>query len=347
MSSLDAIPNDTDNVTETFLGKLSYLLDNCKTHLSHLLYQTGQNLDVTFDPMAILNEDSLIKPYHRCLLTWLLLFELTKHSTERKNPAIRKQIEDCLQETPHYEIMLILLTVHVEHVHNAATISDITMNRNVSSFILNDTLYLSGYVLYSYLLSLPALIRRWCTNLQERVLRTMIAKTIARFSPSLIEYELARVKVGVTGNLDVRIKNNDVIALYTIGNYNEENNSSKLILHIHPDFPLESIKIEGDKLFGIRTPVWRKWLVEMNGIVMNQNCSIMEAIETWRKHLDGHLGDTSKECTICFSFIHVKEKTLPKKECKTCSNRFHSNCINEWFAKSGNSTCPMCRNAFI
>ena len=51
------------------------------------------------------------------------------------------------------------------------------------------------------------------------------------------------------------------------------------------------------------------------------------------------------ECAICYSVVGA-DKTLPKKECPTCKNRFHAGCLFRWFKSSNSSSCPLCRNTF-
>lgn len=43
------------------------------------------------------------------------------------------------------------------------------------------------------------------------------------------------------------------------------------------------------------------------------------------------------ECSICLKAIRRSKDTLP------CNHSFHAGCINYWFARSAQMTCPMCR----
>ena len=38
---------------------------------------------------------------------------------------------------------------------------------------------------------------------------------------------------------------------------------------------------------------------------------------------------------------------LPKLQCKTCNQCFHSGCLYKWFQQSSKSNCPHCQSPWV
>ena len=53
-----------------------------------------------------------------------------------------------------------------------------------------------------------------------------------------------------------------------------------------------------------------------------------------------------EECPICYMIVHPATGHLPKQECKTCHNKFHSACLYKWFSQAQKSNCPLCQTSF-
>merc|ERR1739838_544190 len=88
---------------------------------------------------------------------------------------------------------------------------------------------------------------------------------------------------------------------------------------------------------------WRYWILQMTTLLRQQNGSILDALLLWKRKVDKRL-DGVEECMICFSVVHSGAgQALPKLACKTCSKKFHAECLYKWFDTSNQSTCPMCR----
>ena len=83
---------------------------------------------------------------------------------------------------------------------------------------------------------------------------------------------------------------------------------------------------------------------------------IQNAVQIWIENIEGFLANV-QECYICYSvtYHHGTKGTgtgtgaggsIPNKECKTCKNKFHSECLLKWFKSSSKSNCPLCTNPF-
>ena len=73
--------------------------------------------------------------------------------------------------------------------------------------------------------------------------------------------------------------------------------------------------------------------------------SISDALLQWKANVD-KVFEGVEECPICYMIVHASTGHLPKLECKTCHNKFHSACLYKWFSQSQKSTCPLCQSAF-
>jgi hypothetical protein len=115
-------------------------------------------------------------------------------------------------------------------------------------------------------------------------------------------------------------------------------------ISLPPAFPLANAHIEGLNRVAVNEQKWQSWLRTSLGAITIFNGSLIDALSTWRRNVEGALkGQT--ECAICYSIVGPDRK-VPDKRCGTCRNAFHGACLFKWFKSSGSSSCPLCRNPF-
>ncbi|CDF41326.1 unnamed protein product [Chondrus crispus] len=113
-----------------------------------------------------------------------------------------------------------------------------------------------------------------------------------------------------------------------------------------PDvFPLNIVEVEARSRIGMSEARWRKTLLGMTTLLRAKDGTLAEAVELWRRNLDKTF-QGAEECPICYSVLHLTTAALPRMQCRTCKNLFHSECLCKWFTKSNSSACPLCRSAF-
>lgn len=83
----------------------------------------------------------------------------------------------------------------------------------------------------------------------------------------------------------------------------------------------------------------------MNKLIASHNCDLLGGILLWKANYDNKFLGVS-ECLICRCIVHSDNHSLPKLQCRTCSNKFHSVCIKKWFTTSHKNKCPFCQNYF-
>jgi FANCL C-terminal domain len=214
----------------------------------------------------------------------------------------------------------------------------------------------AGATLAHALQKMPALSRRHFAENVEHGLALQIEDFVKRrVSPFLIAEEISKVRawsgeagaggMGGEGELNARgsLAGREVWATYTLSEV-----TLQVVLRIPEAFPLKTVQVddsEANRCVGMGKSMWRNTLVGMNILLQFKDGSLAEAVELWRCNL-GKTFQGVEECPICYSVLHLVAGTLPKMQCRTCKNLFHSECLCKWFRTSSSSACPMCRSAF-
>lgn len=199
--------------------------------------------------------------------------------------------------------------------------------------------------------------------------------TSRHFSPVLIASELAHLRdpndpagKALRDNEDFTVKvatgANEVRAVFVVDEQNME-----IGIRIPSEFPLAGIEVRDTKKIGVSDAQWRAWLLAVQQVVTTQvrlsfpclsfslrrtkililrplqNGLIADALTLFKRNVALHF-EGVEACAICYSVISVVDLSLPTKKCRTCNNRFHSQCLFKWFSTSHGSSCPLCRSLF-
>lgn len=208
---------------------------------------------------------------------------------------------------------------------------------------------LAAHLFYRALTVIPAATRSWFQDLKDRRLAEAISQYTSRwFTPMITEQELSRLKEPSAAeefsdeNFSIKVHTGvrEVSAIYTI-----DDQQMNIRVAFPADYPLRNINVEGGQQLGIPSNKWKAWLLNVQ-MVANQTGSLVDALALWKKNISLHF-EGQVECAICYSVISVTDRSLPKKPCQTCNNRFHSSCLYKWFKTSHNSTCPLCRSNIL
>lgn len=216
----------------------------------------------------------------------------------------------------------------------------------------------AGIVFARALQRLPALSREHMMDRVDRGTFSRVENFVKkRVSPLLIAAEIRKVKEWgafggggaqngngdfTEGEVNARgsIPGREVWATYTFSDVTLE-----IGMRLPDTFPLQSVEVEARSKVGMSEARWRKTLLGMSTLLRSKDGSLAEAVELWRQNLDKTF-QGAEECPICYSVLHPSTAALPKMQCRTCKNLFHSDCLCKWFAKSNSSACPLCRSAF-
>lgn len=206
----------------------------------------------------------------------------------------------------------------------------------------------------------PALSREFMSDKIDRGTWTRVEAFVRRWiSPPLVAEEIRKVKEwgafgGGKSGQGSGTNNESEGELHTHGSvagrevratYTFSDVFLEIGMHIPDVFPLRTAQVEPRGRVGMSETRWRKTLLGMTTLLQSRDGSLAEAVELWRRNLDKCFQGV-EECPICYSVLHLSTAALPKMQCRTCKNLFHSDCLFKWFTKSNSKACPLCRSAF-
>ena len=177
----------------------------------------------------------------------------------------------------------------------------------------------------------------------------MATETLARFtelhvSPLLFKREAEAIGETLNGAEDFSARAS-VSRRQIIATYSYEGSSMQIVLQLAACHPLRAVELECIQRVGVSDARWKRWQRSMSTMLLAQNGSISDALLLWKENVD-KVFEGVEECPICYAIVHQTTRQLPKLECKTCHNHFHSACLYKWFSSSQKSTCPLCQSKF-
>lgn len=209
---------------------------------------------------------------------------------------------------------------------------------------------------------LPALSRQHVTDKLDRGTALRVEEFVRKkISPLLIAAEIRKVKewgafgggpsasggsssTGENGEGELHARGS-VAGRLVWATYTFSDVTLEIGMRLPDAFPLHTVEVEARSRIGMSESRWRKTLLGMMTLLRAKDGTLAEAVELWRRNLDKTF-QGAEECPICYSVLHLATAALPKMQCRTCKNLFHSECLCKWFTKSNSSACPLCRSAF-
>eukprot|EP01083_Nonionella_stella_P201103 735903_1 len=193
----------------------------------------------------------------------------------------------------------------------------------------------------------PALCRQWWSSLPQGARGEAEKLTAKQFSPILIGKELSATKntplpadVVDVFRLRTNVSAREITAIYSSGDIR-----LSLSIVLQSSHPLKPVEAKFLDAVGVKRARCSSWLLNIMKILRSENGSIREAVLLWKANVDKHF-EGVEECPICYSVIHPSTRSLPRVSCRTCSGKFHPECLYKWFSTSQGSTCPLCRDLF-
>lgn len=215
---------------------------------------------------------------------------------------------------------------------------------------INEIELVALHLYFSVALHMPVTVRKWYNNNSNKRLCNLVNEyTVKHISQVICSLEMESVQEKCQKRASKEESKNLVIKarpsareVYAV--YIRDEFKMELTIKLPINYPLGPVQIDGGKRVGVTDNKWRSWLLQLTTFLSHQNGPILDGIDLWKKNIDKRFEGIEK-CTICFSILHSNYQ-LPKKKCQTCANMFHNLCLYKWFESSGNSTCPLCRNAW-
>ncbi|KAM8975793.1 E3 ubiquitin-protein ligase listerin isoform 1-T1 [Pelodytes ibericus] len=308
----------------------------------------GESVEI----QSLSDEFSFVLGY---LLTWKLILIFFKASSSQ----LRALYSQYLRKTKNLNKLLYNLCKLMPSTPILPGQVADAANRDLKTFFTeelhmsvkaHDTLqyeipHLACCVYHITLKDLPAMVRLWWNSCEKRIFSVVDRFTTRFVSGVLSAQEIASVQSStqVFDGMTVKARptTREVVA-----NYSVDDICIELIIQLPSNYPLGSIVVESGRRVGVSVQQWRNWMLQLNTYLTHQNGSIMEGLALWKNNVDKRF-EGVEDCMICFSVIHGSNYSLPKKACRTCKKKFHSECLYKWFTSSNKSTCPLCRETFF
>ncbi|KAJ4992972.1 hypothetical protein SVAN01_01676 [Stagonosporopsis vannaccii] len=281
------------------------------------------------------------------LLSWLLVFDHLEHASFK----VKNDYIEHIREGDHLPGLLDFTFDFLGHAHNKpidVSKLDVTTYASDTEAPKQDIQWLLTHLYYLTLLHTPSLTKSWFNALTSRyraIAVTLEPWTEKFISPPVISTALDSVTTWAgtatddTFNVRVAPRAREITASYIL-----DEQTMSMRISLPPAFPLANAHIEGLNRVAVNEQKWQSWLRTSLGAITIFNGSLIDALSTWRRNVEGALkGQT--ECAICYSIVGPDRK-VPDKKCGTCRNAFHGACLFKWFKSSGSSSCPLCRNPF-
>ena len=176
-----------------------------------------------------------------------------------------------------------------------------------------------------------------CPNYFREAVREFVESTV---SPEILQRELDRIKKATSfGEMTVKgsAMSREATALYT-----QDDFTLSVVIKIPLSFPFRRAEVDCSKTWGVPEKRWKRWSLQITQMLNNQGGTLQDALMLWKENVDKEF-EGVEPCPVCFSVLHIKTHKLPDIECNTCHNRFHFDCLTQWFRSSGKSACPMCQ----
>ena len=277
------------------------------------------------------------------LLCWFCFLQFVESAAPRNfrnRPAFVSYLELCRAA---YSILNLGL-LHNEIINNNRQDILPTVNE-VSIFLLNslqpNITQLATLSLFRTVEVLPSLCRRWweedCPRVYTGPVQVLVEKFIA---PKIFQREIERIEsTNSFGKMSVStsITKRDVTATYV-----QDDFTLKVVIVLPPAFPFRSAEVDCSKTLGVPQNRWKRWSLQITMMLNSQGGTLQDALMLWKDNVDKEF-DGVEPCPVCYSVLHVKTHKLPCLQCRTCQNRFHIECLTEWFRSSGKSQCVLCQ----
>ncbi|KAK4053203.1 hypothetical protein OIV83_001938 [Microbotryomycetes sp. JL201] len=318
-----------------------------ETHIADLVVEAELDTDDTLqlalpvELVALISDkvdaDAQAVETYSTTTTYLFAWLVTFRFFEMASPRIKAAYNDQLRRAD------IVATSLLPTIFTLVNLSDRTRPVDISPWAVDEFHHecldelthttmpvFASHVYFRSLQAIPSLIRQWWEACKNRQLSMAFATFTARhFSPVLISAELAHLRdpndpagQALRDNDDFTVKvaagANEVKAVFVV-----DEESMEIGIQLPAEFPLQQVQVKDVRKVGVNDAQWRAWLLGINQVITNQNGLIADALNVFKRNVVLHF-EGVEACAICYSTVHLVDRSLPKKQCKTCSNRFHA-----------------------
>ncbi|KAF8537591.1 hypothetical protein BDD12DRAFT_744486 [Trichophaea hybrida] len=287
-------------------------------------------------------------PVKAYLLSWILVFDHFENASFK----VKSIYMETLKEGGYLPLLLNFISAILfpnNHVFDASKVDIRTYTPDVTENPLQDLRWLLTHVYYLSLCHTPSLVKSWLLDSGNNRATVSAVKMFTKkhMSPLLIDSELSAVTEWAQtrdeeeeDGMKVKVSKaaREVTASYPV-----DDQAMDILVRLPEIFPLGMVEVEGLRRVGLNEKKFNQMQLASQAVVNFQSGSTIDALTLFRKNVSLHFQGVS-ECAICYSILAVTpDRSLPKKACSTCKNKFHSTCLLKWFKTSNSSSCPLCK----
>ena len=275
------------------------------------------------------------------MLAWLCCLQYVD-SFVQKDSANRPSLCAYIDKSGAMHSILNFTILHTDVLSETDPMCDFDLLLGTEEMV--NASNLASLVLFRTVEALPSLTRRWweeeCPKVYTGPMKDYIATHIA---PVILGSELERLKLASNKNkfgdmtVSGSVSTREITALYV-----QDEIKLKVMIKLPSFFPLRNAEVDCSKTLGVPAKRWKLWSLQITMMLNNQGGTLQEALMLWKENVDQEF-EGVEPCPVCYSVLHIKTHKLPELECSTCSNRFHSQCLTQWFRSSGKTQCVICQ----
>ena len=281
------------------------------------------------------------------LLTWICVLGAVEaaESPDSAQFRLRPAFVSYLSHSGAADAALNIAVLNDEAINDARGRAPPTL-RDVQALLCHETCFtvpkISSLVLFLTVESVPSLSRRWweqsCPKAYASDVQAFVEKWVA---PEILNRELKRIRSNKDkfGAMAVR---SSLASREVTANYVQDDFTLSVRITVPPDFPFKSANVDCSQTLGVPVHRSRRWSMQIARMLNNEGGTLQDALFLWKDNVDQEFQGV-EACPICYSVLHVKTHKLPALECTICHNRFHVDCLTQWFRSSGKSQCVMCQ----
>ena len=274
-------------------------------------------------------------------LVWFILLDLVESATP-SNFRIRPAFVSYLEKCGAVNELLNLCVVYSETVaHNTKHRYEGVPESHIDILSTDDVDKLATFSLFRAVEVFPSLSKRWweeeCPKSSVSLVQSFVEHNITL---EILKRELRRMKKSTSfGAMTV---SGSTVSREVVATYEQDDFNLKVVVSIPTCFPLRSAEVDCSKTLGVPQSRWKMWSLQIRLMLNNQGGTLQDALVLWKNNVDQEF-EGVEPCPVCYSVLHVKTHKLPSLECTTCHNRFHFDCLTQWFRSSGKNQCVLCQ----
>ncbi|KAJ4308229.1 hypothetical protein N0V94_009445 [Neodidymelliopsis sp. IMI 364377] len=227
------------------------------------------------------------------LLSWLLVFDHLAHASFK----VKNDYIEHIKEGEYLPGLLDFTFDFLGHAQNKPVdVSKLDVTRYEADIEppKQDAQWLLTHIYYLSLLHIPSITKSWFMSLSSRsraIAVTLEPWTEKHISPPVISSALSSVtnwstSEAIDDTFGVRVapRAREITASYVL-----DEQTMSMRISLPPAFPLANAHIEGLNRVAVNEQKWQSWLRTSLGAITIFNGSLIDALSTWRRNVEGAL----------------------------------------------------------